>query len=232
MSLEDELDAKVEEIFKSTWDNRDSERVPEPDDIGLGNDGVLLKAAVLYADLADSTDLVDTESQSFAAEIYKSYLHCAAKIIRSEKGEITAYDGDRIMAVFLGSKKHSHAARAALKINYVVKRIINPQLNECYNDNEYEVEHGIGIDASDILVARTGIRGSNDLVWVGRAANYAAKLCGLRKESYSIYITERVYRAMNDSVTFDSDGADMWEPRKWARNGKCVYRSLYHWGGA
>jgi len=40
--------------------------------------------------------------QGVAAEIYKTYLHCAAKIIRSEGGSITSYDGDRIMGIFIG----------------------------------------------------------------------------------------------------------------------------------
>ena len=56
------------------------------------NDGVNLDATVLYADMADSTALVDKYTKTFAAEIYKTYLHCAAKIITSEGGTITAYD--------------------------------------------------------------------------------------------------------------------------------------------
>ncbi len=228
MTLEEELGEKIEELFLSSWNKRDGEAVPEPEDIRLGNDGVQLTATVLYADLAESTELVDTEEKTFAAEIYKAYLHCAAKIISAETGEITAYDGDRIMAVFLGEAKNSHAVRAALKINYVVREIINTKLDKCYEENSYELTHGIGIDTSDILVARTGIRGSNDLVWVGRAANYAAKLCGMRNENYLIYITEKVYRCTHSSVRY-ADGTDMWEPRIWTRNGKRIYRSAYCW---
>ena len=67
--------------------------------IQLGNDAVKLEGTVLYADLDDSTKLVDTMSPEFAAEVYKSYLVCAARIIRDQGGVITAYDGDRIMAV-------------------------------------------------------------------------------------------------------------------------------------
>src|ERR1017187_2765125 len=36
------------------------------------------KATVLNADLADSTKLVDGHAAFFAAEIYKTFLHCAA----------------------------------------------------------------------------------------------------------------------------------------------------------
>jgi class 3 adenylate cyclase len=73
--------------------------------VKLGNDAVKLSATVLYADLADSTKLVDGHTKQFSAEIYKTFLHCAAKIIRSEDGVITAYDGDRVMAVFIGDRR-------------------------------------------------------------------------------------------------------------------------------
>src|SRR5207248_4620847 len=100
----------------------------------LNNDAVKLDATVLYADLSASTGLVDGYKQHFAAEIYKAYLHCAAKIIRSEDGVITAYDGDRVMAVFIGTSKNTSAARSALKINWAVKNIVNPALKDQYSD--------------------------------------------------------------------------------------------------
>ena len=63
---------------------------------------VKIEGTVLYADLDSSTNLVDEYKPQFAAEMYKTYLHCAAKIIRSEGGTITSYDWDRIMAVYVG----------------------------------------------------------------------------------------------------------------------------------
>jgi class 3 adenylate cyclase len=44
----------------------------------------------------------------FAAEIYKSYLISACRIIRDNGGEITAFDGDRVMAVFIGNMKNTN----------------------------------------------------------------------------------------------------------------------------
>jgi class 3 adenylate cyclase len=100
MGLKDDLEREAAAIFRAAWETRDGTVVPADDSLKLGNDAVKLDATVLYADLADSTKLVDGRSASFAAEIYKTFLHCAAKIIRSESGIITAYDGDRIMAVY------------------------------------------------------------------------------------------------------------------------------------
>ena len=81
------------------------------------------------------------------------------------------------MAVFIGDAKNSSAARAALKVNFAVQKVINPAIQERYPSEGYTIKHVVGIDTSHLFVARTGIRGgANDLVWVGRAANYAAKL--------------------------------------------------------
>jgi class 3 adenylate cyclase len=179
MGLADDLTTEVKRIFRDRWDTTDGEVVPETEHIALGNEARKLSATVLYADMAWSTKLVDNHPPEFAAEVYKSYLLCAARILRSEGGEITAYDGDRVMAVFLGDSRNTTAARASLKINYARINIVDPALKAQYSSEDYELHHAIGIDSSDLLVARTGIRGSNGLVWVGRAANYAAKLSSL-----------------------------------------------------
>ena len=184
---------------------------------------------VLYADLDDSTNLVDRYKPEFAAKIYKAYLSCAAKVIRSEDGVITSYDGDRIMAVYIGDLKNTKAVRSALKINYVVTKIINPILKERYPKTKYRVKQVVGVDSSNLFVARTGIRNSNDLVWVGRAANYAAKLCSLSPD-YPTRITASVYNNMLESVKYSSDKRSMWERFTWNNmNSMTIYRSNWWW---
>src|SRR5439155_252745 len=134
--------------------------------------------------------------------------------IRSEGGEITAYDGDRVMAVFIGDFKNTSAARAALKINYARIHIVNPAIKAQYPRTEYEIRHVVGVDTSGLFVARTGIRGSNDLVWVGRAANYAAKLSTLSSD-YPSRITKAVYDMLHSSLKMSADGRSMWEAATW-----------------
>lgn len=71
MGLGEDLEKEVKTIFNSTWTERDGEKVPTDEDIKLSNDAIKLEATVLYADLADSTKLVDGYKNWFAAEIYK-----------------------------------------------------------------------------------------------------------------------------------------------------------------
>jgi class 3 adenylate cyclase len=146
MALKEDLEKEVAAIFRSAWQERDGTVVPADESIKLGNDAVKLDATVLYADLADSTKLVDNHTGRFTAEMYKTFLHCAAKIIRNEGGSITAYDGDRIMAVFIGDHKNTSAVRTALKINYAVTHIISPAKRAQYASTPYELKHVVGID--------------------------------------------------------------------------------------
>ena len=208
MGLRDNLRAEVRKIFQEQWTTVSRGVVPESVDLELRNDAVTLHGTVLYADLDRSTELVDTKKAWFAAEIYKTYLVCAARIIESERGAITAYDGDRIMAVYTGKRRNDKAVRSALKINFAVRQVINPAITELYDDANYAVRQSVGIDTSELFVARTGIRGANDLVWLGRAANHAAKLSA--RSGPVSQITGEVYDRLSQSSKVGDTGQGLW----------------------
>ncbi|MDO8473137.1 MAG: adenylate/guanylate cyclase domain-containing protein [Dehalococcoidia bacterium] len=228
MSLGDDLRSEVTQIFKQQWSVRDGRLVPDDADLKLSNDAVHFKeATVLYADMSASTELVNQNEWTFAAEVYKTFLLCAARVIRNSGGEITAYDGDRIMAVFIGDNKETAAARTALQINYCAKQIVNPAIKVQYSSSTHEVRHVVGVDMSELRVARTGIRGANDLVWVGRAANYGAKLSDI-SEGFASWITKDVYARLDNSAKI-YNGRNMWEKRNWKDTGLTIYRSNWEW---
>ena len=229
MSLKEDLDSQVRKIFSDVWTTEKTAGAPNPEDLRLNNHAKNLdQATVLYADLDGSTDMVNKYKWSFSAEIYKAYLQCAARVIADAGGIVTAYDGDRIMAIFTGDSKNSSAARAALKINYAVHKIIRPAVKETYSDTAFLLNHVIGIDTSELHAARIGVRGYNDLVWVGRAANYAAKLTSLQGQS--IWITEDVYNKLNEDAKFSS-GINMWKNHPGTTmNNLSIFSTAYMYG--
>jgi class 3 adenylate cyclase len=229
MGLKADLETAVSKIFMSAWTERDGNVVPDDQSIQLGNDAVKLTATVLYADLADSTRMVDNNAPTYSAEVYKTFLHCAAKVVADDAGTITAYDGDRIMAVYIGEIKNTRAVRSAMKLRYAVAEILKPAKDKQYPDaSAEEVKFAVGVDTSDLFVARTGVRGANDLVWVGRAANYAAKLAAI--SSPYIYITSEVFDNMKDEVKQSSNGQLMWEAVRWNTfDDRTIYRSRWRW---
>ena len=169
--------------------------------------------------------MVDNYKWHFSAEIYKIYLRSAAQIIKSEGGYITAYDGDRIMAIFTGSSKNTSAVTAALKINYAVEEILRPAIKKQYPENTFILKHTIGIDTSALRASRIGVKGDNDIVWIGKAANYAAKLCTLSEAT--IWITKSVHDVIKSEVKLHK-GASMWTKKLWTTmNNMEIYQSNY-----
>ncbi len=232
MMLKKDLEDHVAETFRKKWTTRAGQVVPEPADLLLGNNDAIEfdRATILYADLSGSTKLVDEKIWWFAAEIYKNFLHCSGKIIKDQGGTIVSYDGDRVMAVFLGKSQTSTAARCALKINYAVINIINPKLKAQYATSDYEVRHVVGIDTSEIRAVRTGVRGGNDIVWVGRAANYAAKLTELNDPPRT-WITENAYDYLADwAKEGDDPKRSMWTQYTWTEHeNRTIYGSTWWW---
>lgn len=229
MGLKEDIKNEMSTIFISTWTTKDGRAIPSDTSIKLDNDAIKIKAAVLYADLADSTTMVQNQTAETAAEIYKAFLKASCKVIRHNGGEITAFDGDRVMAVFIGDTPNTDAAQAALNIHYIVSEVVEPEFKNVYKTSSYQFDFAVGVDSGDLFVAKTGIRNANDLVWVGNAANIAAKLCSLRSGNTKLWITERVFNAMNDSSKYSNTTPKnlMWEPYKSAKFGLTVYGSCW-----
>jgi class 3 adenylate cyclase len=229
LTLTDELAAYAKATHDEAWARRDGQKVPETPDLSLANDGVDLDATVLYADLSDSTGLVRGYKDWFAAAVYKNFLYCASKVIRARGGTITAFDGDRVMGVFIDGSKNSNAVKAALQIRWAVDNILKPAIAAKYPTNTFVLKHKVGIDTSKLLVARTGIRGSNDLVWVGNAANNAAKLASL-DEGYTTYITASSYKMLHDwAKVGGKPERSMWTELPGTHFGLKVYGSGWRW---
>lgn len=231
MSLKDEITQNAKSAFSDVWTTSDGRVVPGTADIGLGNNGRYLDATVLYADLADSTGLVRSHLDKFAAEVYSTYLYAASKIIRAHGGSITAFDGDRVMGVFVGDLKNSNAATCALRINHAVRKILQAELQKVYKTSTFKISQKVGIDTSRLLVARAGIRGSNDLVWIGNAANNAAKMAALDL-GYATYISEATYTRLSDSARISSASSgskNMWTSLGSSALGYPIYGSNWTW---
>ncbi len=227
MGFADDVRKEVKDIFNTSFTEREGTKVPEAEDVKLGNDAITLEGTVLYADLAESTAMVNGYKPWFAAKVYKSFLLSACRMIRNCDGTITAFDGDRVMGVFIGESKNSNAGKAALQINWA-KQMLNEEIKAKHPDVAYVLKHVVGIDTSKLFVARTGIRGSNDLVWVGRSANYAAKLSN-EDLGYSSLITRDVYDKLNEGSKYGKDKQNMWTELTWHEYNMTIYGSTWYW---
>lgn len=232
MSLEEELPVGVDQILSSPWHIRGGEKVPSSEEVLLGGGAVQLEVTVLYTDLADSTRLVTDFDPRVAAKVLKAFLYCATKLIRHKGGDIRSFDGDRVMGIFIGDSKNTSAANAALHINWAVSEVIRPALAKQYPtlaEAGFRLRHATGVDRSKILAVRAGIRGSNDLLWIGRAGAVAAKLSALRDGNYTSYVTADVYNNMAEGAKLSTKPGtpNMWDKMATAKYGLTIYRSTW-----
>lgn len=131
--LAEELKAQISETASTVWSSRDGRVVPDTDDLTLGNDRVVLDAVLLYADLADSTEMA-TKNQVIAAKIFKSYLNGVTRLIRANSGDVRSFDGDRVMGVFIGDHKNTNAARCGLQVNWLFQKVLVTEFRAFYKE--------------------------------------------------------------------------------------------------
>nr|WP_315382408.1 adenylate/guanylate cyclase domain-containing protein [uncultured Sphingomonas sp.] len=224
------LKQRVDTLFATNLKARDGRVVPSTNDVVLKDGAVKIEAAFLYADLAGSAKLSEACPWSTTAKIIRAFLDCSTRLILKHGGKIRSFDGDRVMGVFTGGGKNSSASICGREIHWAVRRIIHPAAYDQFKsvrDNGIEIRHGVGIDVGDIRAVRSGVREHNDLIWIGRAASFAAKLSDLRDTGFHTHISSRVYKALNDDAKKDSDGVSRWEKTQFTFAGVAenVYKS-------
>lgn len=221
----------VQNILESAWNSRACNVVPDATTITLDNDAGEFEGAVLYADMARSSELVYQYNKLFAARIYKVFLFSICEVIRNNNGVITSFDGDRVMAVFIGDCKCSDAAKTALQIRAIIAKV-NEELYARQISNSFKIDYAVGVDVSNLFVIKTGIWGSNYLAWIGDAANVAAKMSEIRDRACHSFITERLYKRLNANSKYGdpvTKARCMWDSTNLKIQGQQVYESNWRW---
>jgi len=214
LAIKDDLTDKVREFALTKWEDiPDAYVLPTVDDLTFGNSGKHLDVTALYADISNSTAMVDALHDTRAAEYYKAFLHCASQLIKRNSGEIQAYDGDRVMAMYVGADQADRAVRTALELHFAVAHIINPMFEWVYKESHRKLQFTVGIDSGRVLAIKVGVRTLGELAWIGGAANYAAKLNSFEglDHDYPIRITSQTYNKLKPNLINAPNGALMWD---------------------
>ena len=136
------------------------------------------------------------------------------------------------MGVFVGNTKNSDASICGREIHWTVRKVLHPAAYAKFKsirDNGIEIRHCVGIDVGDVRAVRSGIRKSNDLIWIGKPASFAAKLSDVRDPGFHTYISSRSYNLLLPKAK-TVDGKDIWTSTNFGFAGanETVYKSN-HW---
>jgi adenylate cyclase len=208
MALLDDLKSKIDAYVKEPYVIDETIVVPDTDtpNLTFGNKGLTCVFAFLFVDIRKSSQLHETYGYTKAAKVYQSFHDINVRVIEENSGSIRAFDGDRIMGVFVGEMKNSNAVKAAMQIQWAIRNILNPKLGT-------QITCGGGIDYGKILVTKIGKgrdKNNNDLVWIGKADNYASHLAN--EANNTIIISTNSYKVLSQDRKTSND-KDMWQSK-------------------
>lgn len=237
MSLKSDIEEKIAGYLDGDYDRTKMQSVPFPEDIPLGNKAVELQAATLFIDVRQSSDITNAFRRQTAAKMMKAYFDGAVRIVNKNDGSVRSFNGDGMLAIFIGDSRTNHAAKAAMNIKWFVNDLLKPAFKQYFSNNKTAIGSaldfsvGEGLDEGTIFAVKVGIKGTNDVAWIGRCTNTSAKLSNIATSPKSIAITRAVYERLNDDRKY-SDGTHMWTDEEFLDIGgvsRAVRRSSYHW---
>ena len=165
----------------------------------------------VYIDLASSTKINIQENQKLAAHIFDSYIKSIVKIFKEYQCKYIDIQGDGCFALFDGVDRINRAIVAAATIKTLLSRNTNYFSKFVSNQlNSTNLSLRIGIHQGNILAKKAGIRGENEVIWLGDAASIASKICNLKNyennnfKSDTIRISDVVYNNIHNQHLFYS----------------------------
>lgn len=231
------LTEKTNGFLAGTYESSQPGSVPVPEDIPLGNNAATFEAVTLFVDIRQSSDIAETFRLQTAAKMMKAYFDGAVRIASTNGGYVRSFNGDGMLALFRGDSQRNNAVKAAMQVKWFVRQFLRPKFERYFSNNEaalgqtLDFDVGIGVDQGTIFAVRVGIKGTNDVAWIGRGTNTAAKLAGLASSPRNIWITRAIYAQLNDSRK-TSKGIGMWSAEEFHTIGgvsRGVRTTSYHW---
>lgn len=181
--------------------------LPKLDDLAV-MEGRQIEAAFVYTDLASFTKIVATQPVKSSFVLLQAFVELVTRITGHYGGAVVDCAGDRLLSVFhRPAKDYSHKpVYQAITAAFWIQTMLRASEDVFAAQGVTTPMVGIGIDYGSATVGCVGFRNNKRLVFLGKAANNAAKLQDLAGPgetvmSYEAFARRPVY--MNNWVVED-----------------------------
>ena len=223
---------KIEEYLTASYFQDETRIVPKRPDLTFGNTVKKMPhAVVLYVDMRKSKAILSDATTFWSVKIHRAFLLALTHCVEKREGHMRSFNGDGILAFFVGDKAASRAVRAAMDTSGFVNKINEHLVGEGLNP----IDFGIGIAQGPVMVAKSGKAGDDqtkqDLIWVGLPVYVAVELSDFAKKPKNIWISGVVRNSIGEEkyldVVHNKDGESMWtkETRDFKSVGKKEVRA-------
>lgn len=197
---------EVKDIFSTDFEFPHTLTVPNVDDPGLTyangvtKRGKEITTCVLFVDIRNSVALNNEAYTKTMGRIYTAFTKSVLRAAAHCGGYVRNIIGDRVMVAFPEANCFQNAVDCAITINHIAQYVINPQTKN------HDFTCGIGIDYGTMRCIKVGVEkhgtensDNKNLVWIGRPANMASRLCdNANKEVQLFKVIHTVYEPRMD----------------------------------
>ena len=142
-----DLQKMVDDYLGGTYETYRPRDVPEPTDIPLGKKAASMDTTALFIDIRQSSDITNTFRRQTAAKMLKSYFHGAVKVISANGGKVRSFNGDGMLALFVGNRRSNNAAMAAFQVEWFVTELLRPKFDRLFDGNDAARGQRLGNEA-------------------------------------------------------------------------------------
>jgi len=222
----------IDDYLNASYTKEDTRVVPKKSDLTFGNTTKKMSfAVVLYIDMRKSRKILSDASTFWSVKIHRAFLLALTHCVERRDGHMRSFNGDGILAFFVGENASSRAVRTAMDMKGFVLKINEHLENESVN----KIDFGIGIAQGEIMVAKSGKAGDDqtkqDLIWVGLPVYMAVELSDYAHSPDNLWISNNVRTSIGKEeyldVIYDKEGKSMWSKvtRKFKSVGEKEVRS-------
>ncbi len=215
MATNQEALSTIKQYLKESYTRATTYSVPQKGDLTFGNTVKTIDhAKVFYIDMRKSRKILADENDFWSVKIHKAFLKAVTHCVEKRGGHIRSFNGDGILAFFIGNNASSKAVRAAMDI----KGFVNEINSVLINNDKNKIDFGIGIAQGKIMIAKSGKGGDDqtkqDLIWIGIPLYVAVELSELGKSAKNIWISDNVFKSVVSEQdpygTLKNDGEWIW----------------------
>jgi len=202
----DKVTAEVKDVFNTEFEFPHTTTVPNVDDTDLTyangetKKGKEITTCVLFVDIRNSVALNNETYTKTMGRIYTSFTKSVLRAAAHCGGYVRNIIGDRVMVVFPEENCYQNAVDCAITINHIAQYVINPQVKN------HDFTCGIGVDYGKMRCIKVGVEkhgtentDNKNLVWIGRPANMASRLCDNANKEVQLYkVIHTVYEPRLD----------------------------------
>lgn len=205
--LEDEIFEEISEKLDTDFDIVKKKEIPS--NFKLENDewAQVDDVVCVYFDLSSSTNILRDYGDEISVKIFDSYIKSATRIFKNFECSYLDIQGDGGFALFSGDKHIQRAMVSAITLKTLLSKSYSGNLNDLVKKikSKINLSSRIGVHIGKILAKKSGIRGENEILWLGGLVSVASKICGLKRENAELFKGDLGEKIKSDILKISED---------------------------